>query len=249
LSSFEFTKMQGLGNDFVVFEGPARLPPEEVARICDRRFGVGADGILVVTPGDPIVMDYWNADGSPAEMCGNGLRCVARLARDRGWAKSEEFGVDTPAGLRLVRIKGDLVEAEIGKPLLEGEETVDGEIYHLVDVGNPHAVRVVEDPGAIDLPAVGPKVAKEAGFDTGCNVEFIAIAGDTVTMRVWERGIGETLACGTGMVASAAVALGGEDGSITVQVPGGTGSVEIRDGIGWLTGPAEYSFSGVWNQE
>ncbi len=248
MSRFEFTKMQGLGNDFVVIEGPARLDPVEVARVCDRRFGVGADGILVLTPGEPLIMDYWNADGSPAEMCGNGLRCVARLARDQGWATTDEFGVDTPAGLRQVRITGDMVVAEIGPPLLEGEETVDGEVYHLVDVGNPHAVRVVDDPSSLDLPTLGPLVAKEAGFDTGCNVEFISIAGDTLTMRVWERGIGETLACGTGMVASAAVALGGEDGAVTVKVLGGTGAVEIRDGVGWLTGPADYSFRGVWDQ-
>ena len=115
--------MQGLGNDFVVIEGPARLPVDEVTLLCDRRRGVGADGVLVVTPGTPIAMDYWNADGSPAEMCGNGLRCVGRYARDKGWVTEDEFGVDTPVGLRRVRILGDLWEAEMGTPLLEGEET------------------------------------------------------------------------------------------------------------------------------
>ncbi|MDP9495135.1 MAG: diaminopimelate epimerase, partial [Actinomycetota bacterium] len=153
-----------------------------------------------------------------------------------------------PVGLRRVRVLGDLLEAEMGTPLLEGEEKIEGPAYHLVDLGNPHAVRVVEDPAEIAVRGVGPIVAQQAGFDTGCNVEFISVLGDVVTMRVWERGVGETLACGTGMAAAAAVALNGADGSVTVNVPGGTGSVEIRGGIAWLTGPAEYSFRGVWDQ-
>ena len=248
MSPIEFTKMQGFGNDFVVIDGPARLTVDEVTRLCDRRRGVGADGVLVVSPGPPISMDYWNADGSPAEMCGNGLRCVGRYARDRGWVTEDEFSVDTPVGLRRVRILADLLEAEMGTPLLEGEEKIEGHAYHLVDIGNPHAVRVVDDLSEIDIRTVGPVVAQQAGFDAGCNVEFMSVVGDVLTMRVWERGVGETMACGTGMAAAAAVALNGADGSMTVNVPGGTGSVEIRDGIAWLTGPAEYSFRGVWDQ-
>jgi len=246
--SNEFTKMQGLGNDFVVLEGPAKPSSEEVVRLCDRRFGIGADGLLVVSPGSPIVMDYWNADGSSAEMCGNGLRCVARYAHDRGWADSAEFDVDTPAGIRRVRVGDELVEVEIGPTLIEGEETIDGEVYRLVDTGNPHAVRVVEELDAIDLAEVGPLVAGQAGFDAGCNVELVVLDGDEVTMRVWERGVGETLACGTGMVAAAAVALDGADGVIRVHVPGGEGQVEIRDKVAWLTGPAEYVFTGTIDQ-
>jgi diaminopimelate epimerase len=248
LSGIEFTKMQGLGNDFIVIEGPVRLTVDQVTALCDRRRGVGADGILVISLGTPIVMDYWNADGSPAEMCGNGLRCVARYARDRGWVAGDEFGVDTPVGLRRVRIRGDLLEAEMGSPLLEGVETIEGHTYHLVDIGNPHAVRLVDDPADVDVRAIGPVVAQQAGFDAGCNVEFISVEGDVLTMRVWERGVGETLACGTGMAAAAAVALNGADGTMTVEVPGGAGSVEIRDGVAWLTGPAEYSFRGTWDQ-
>ena len=246
--SYEFTKMHGLGNDFVVLEGPAKPSSEEVVRLCDRRFGIGADGLLVVSPGAPIVMDYWNADGSSAEMCGNGLRCVARYAYDKGWADSSEFDVDTPAGIRRVRVGDELVEVEIGPTLIEGEETIDGEVYRLVDTGNPHAVRVVEDLDPIDLTKVGPLVATQAGFDAGCNVELAVIDGDELTMRVWERGVGETLACGTGMVAAAAVALDGADGVIRVQVPGGEGQVEIKDKVAWLTGPAEYAFTGTIDQ-
>ena len=248
MSRYEFTKMQGLGNDFVVLEGPAKPSVSDVIRLCDRRFGVGADGVLVVSPGSPIVMDYWNADGSPAEMCGNGLRCAARYARDRGWVDGPEFAVDTPLGTRMVRVSDGMVEAEIGPALIEGEETIDGFVYQLVDTGNPHAVRAVDDPASIDVPLVGPRVAREAGFDAGCNVEFIAVDGDEVTMRVWERGVGETLACGTGMVAAAVVALGGAEGVIRVNVPGGSGQVEMKGGVAWLTGPAEYSFSGVFDQ-
>lgn len=248
MSRFEFTKMQGLGNDFIVLEGPGKPGGDDVVRLCDRHFGVGADGVLVVTPGSPIVMDYWNADGSAAEMCGNGLRCVARYAYDKGWADTPEFEVDTPAGIRTVRVGEDLVDAEIGPALIEGEETVEGHVYRLVDTGNPHAVRVVDDPESIDLAQVGPVVAREAGFDAGCNVEMISVSGDRVTMRVWERGVGETLACGTGMVAAAAVALNGADGTIRVEVRGGVGQVEITDKNAWLSGPAEYVFSGVFGQ-
>jgi diaminopimelate epimerase len=248
MSRIEFTKMQGLGNDFVVVTGPVKPTTAEVVRLCDRHFGEGADGVLMVVPGQPIVMDYWNADGSPAEMCGNGLRCVARYARDQGWSESDEFKVDTPGGIRKVRIGEGVVEAEIGPVLIEGQETIDGFTYWLVDTGNPHAVRIVDDPAGIDLAGLGPRVASEAGFDAGCNVEFIAIDGNRVTMRVWERGVGETLACGTGMVASAAVALDGADGTVDVDVPGGSGQVIIEDGVAWLIGPAEYVFTGVLDQ-
>jgi len=248
LSRFQFTKMQGLGNDFVVLEGPGKPNTEEVIRLCDRRFGVGADGVLVVSPGSPIVMDYWNADGSSAEMCGNGFRCVARYAYDRGWVDSPAFEVDTPVGIRRARVAEDLVEVEIGPALIEGEETIGGAVYRLVDTGNPHAVRMVDDLDSIDLSRVGPLVAGEAGFDAGCNVELVALGQDEVTMRVWERGVGETLACGTGMVAAAAVALDGADGTIRVNVAGGVGRVEIKDKVAWLIGPAEYVFTGVLDQ-
>jgi diaminopimelate epimerase len=247
MNTLEFTKMQGLGNDFVLVEGPRQMTSDEIARVCDRRFGVGADGLLMVTNGSPVVMDYWNADGSPAEMCGNGLRCVARYAHDR-WGAPNEFLVDTPLGARSVVIEGADVEVEIGPVRIEGEETIDGERYVLVDTGNPHAVRIVEDPATVDVAAVGAKVAREAGFDAGCNVEFMRSRGDTVEMRVWERGVGETLACGTGMVAAAFVALDGQDGNISIVVPGGTGRVRIADGVAWLIGPAEYSFAGRIDQ-
>ena len=238
--------MQGLGNDFVVLEGPVSLEQADIVALCDRRRGVGADGVLVVTADDPIEMGYWNADGSPAEMCGNGLRCIARYAHDRGWVRDPEFAVQTPVGLRRVRVLDDGVEAEIGTPSVTGHTTFEGERLHLIDVGNPHAVVVVDDPSEVDVPTLGEAIGTDSQFPTGSNVEFMKVDAEGVTMRVWERGVGETSACGTGMVAAAFVATKTNklDGSITVNVPGGQGQVEIRDGTAWLKGPADYSFRG-----
>jgi diaminopimelate epimerase len=244
LRAFQFTKMQGLGNDFVVLEGPEQLSAEDVNSLCDRRFGVGADGVLVVTRGDPIRMEYWNADGSSAEMCGNGLRCVARYAYDKGWAPDRNFGIQTPVGMRGVRVMGDRVEAEMGRPNLVGRRSIGGIDFELVDMGNPHAVTFVDDPADSDVAGIGPAVQDD--FPNGSNVEFASLDGSGVSMRVWERGVGETLACGTGIAAAAAVAMErfGLDNPVEVSVPGGQAQVDLRDGVAWIIGPAEYSFRG-----
>jgi diaminopimelate epimerase len=236
--------MQGLGNDFIVLEGPQLPSPEEVSQLCDRRFGIGADGVLVVTSGDPIRMEYRNADGSAAEMCGNGLRCVARYSYDRGWAPDRNFGIQTPIGLRGVRVFEDRVEAELGRPVLSGSRSIQGADYELVDIGNPHAVTFVEDPEVPQVDDVGAALQTE--FPNGSNVEFATVDGSDVVMRVWERGVGETLACGTGIAAVAAVAAErfGLANPIQVFVPGGQASIDIRDGVAWIIGPAEYSFRG-----
>jgi diaminopimelate epimerase len=238
----KFTKMQGLGNDFVVLDGPQELSGDEIAWLCDRRFGVGADGVLVATPGDPIRMEYWNADGSPAEMCGNGLRCVARSAFDCEWVDRSEFVVATSVGPRWVRVHAGEVEVELGEPRVGERRTVDGLDCQLVEVGNPHAVRFVEDPADVDVQGVGASLQRE--FPDGINVEFVSIGDDMLTMRVWERGVGETLACGTGMVAAAAAAQPSAD-AVTVRVPGGVGIVRLDQATAWLSGPAEYVFSGT----
>jgi diaminopimelate epimerase len=242
----EFTKMQGLGNDFIVVEGPLSLTTEEISSLCDRRFGVGADGVLAVTKADPIRMEYWNADGSPAEMCGNGLRCVARYAYDRGWAADPNFTVETPIGVRDVRVLEDTVEVGLGPTSVVGHTTIDGERLHLIDVGNPHAVMVVDDPAKTDVAGLGRRIESDPQFPHGTNVEFATVREGRVDMRVWERGVGETLACGTGMVAAAFVATKTDrlEGPIAVRVPGGQGHVEFRDGAAWLRGPADYSFRG-----
>ncbi|MFP4073418.1 MAG: diaminopimelate epimerase, partial [Actinomycetota bacterium] len=204
MRALDFTKMQGLGNDFIVMDGPIGLAREEIAELCDRRFGIGADGLLAVTRGDPIRMEYWNADGSPAEMCGNGLRCVARYAYDRGWAADRNYGIQTAVGTRGVRVLEDRVEAELGRPKLEGVRAIEGIDYEIVDMGNPHAVAFVDDPGTVEVASVGKGLQTE--FPNGSNVEFAALDGSGVAMRVWERGVGETMACGTGIAAVAAVA-------------------------------------------
>ena len=244
MKNFPFTKMQGLGNDFVLIDGPFQLSAEEIREICDRRLGIGADGVLIVTRGDPIRMEYWNADGSPAEMCGNGLRCVARYAYEKGWAMDRNFAVQTPAGTRGVRVLDDRIEVQIGPAHLLGELSVDEKSYQLVDVGNPHAVTSVDDLDGIDVETIGRSLQHQ--FETGVNVEFVNVTVDRVKMRVWERGVGETQACGTGMVAAALVGTSNEGlaSPVTVEVPGGTGHVDFRGGSAWLSGPADYSFRG-----
>lgn len=244
MRALDFTKMQGLGNDFIVVDGPIGLEAEEIAELCDRRFGIGADGLLAVTKGDPIRMEYWNADGGPAEMCGNGLRCVARYAYDRGWAADRNYGIQTAVGTRGVRVLEDRVEAELGRPKLAGVRTIEGTDYEIIDMGNPHAVAFVDDPGTVDVTSVGERL--QAEFPNGSNVEFAALDGSGVVMRVWERGVGETLACGTGIAAVAAVATEryGLGSPVGVSVPGGRASVDFRDGVAWIVGPAEYSFRG-----
>jgi diaminopimelate epimerase len=241
LRALQFTKMQGLGNDFIVIDGPIRLDSAEIDELCDRRFGIGADGVLVVSREDPIRMEYWNADGSAAEMCGNGLRCVARYAYDKGWAMDRNFAVQTPIGVRGVRVLEDMVEAELGRMSVGEAITVDGADYILVDAGNPHAVAFVEDPHQIDVDAVGR--AMQEHHPAGVNVEFAAVEGSSIRMRVWERGVGETMACGTGMAAAVAAA-GMSSGPVIVEVPGGKAAVEIRGEVAWIRGPAEYSFRG-----
>ncbi len=240
----QFTKMQGLGNDFIVVDGPASFEPAEVAQLCDRRFGVGADGILVVTRIDPVRMEYWNADGSAAEMCGNGLRCIARYVYDRGWVQDRNFSIDTPVGERGARVLADDVEVDLGPTQMVGQRSVAGFEFDLVDVGNPHAVTFVDDPSLVDVESVGRSV--QSDFPNGTNVEFVSVADEGITLRVWERGVGETLACGTGMAAAAIAAKARHHtgDTIAVTVPGGQATIEIREGRVWLRGPADYSFRG-----
>lgn len=245
MRNLAFTKMQGLGNDFLVVDGPMSLTSEEISELCDRRLGIGADGVLEVSRADSIRMKYWNADGTPAAMCGNGLRCVARYAYDKGWARDRNYPIQTPMGARGVKVLDDAVEVEIGRAQVTGHTEIDGDRYHLIDVGNPHAVLVVDDL-EIDVATIGPRVERNPQFEGGTNVEFASFKDGRVDMRVWERGVGETPACGTGMVAAAFVAKKTDSfgNSIVVKSPGGEGRVEFRDGVAWLRGPAEYVFRG-----
>ena len=246
----EFVKMEGLGNDFVVIRGPLQPTGDEVQRWCDRRLGIGADGVLVVTAVDDqsVGMEYWNADGSAAEMCGNGLRCVARYSVDRGLVPGPEFGVSTDAGRRRVIVGPLAVRAELGS-VQAGGDSVELAGYDLatVSVGNPHAVTFVDDCYAVPVQAVGPVVEGDPRYPNRTNVEFATvISTDRMALRVWERGVGETLACGTGAAAAVAEAhRSGRTGpSVTVVLPGGELLVEIVEGTAWIEGPANTVFAG-----
>jgi diaminopimelate epimerase len=250
-----FLKMHGLGNDFVVVDGGVDLDPALIAGLCDRRFGVGADGVLRVTaPGGQVRMEYWNADGSEAEMCGNGLRCVARFALERGLTQAVEFVVLTPVGERRVSVADSgSVLVELGEVSFGPVVEIEGLEFHTASLGNPHAVVFVAEPAAADVAGLGRRVGTDRSrFPQGTNVEFVRVVGpQRLEMRVWERGIGETLACGSGIVAAAAVAHQTEmvtvsSGQLTVQVPGGEATVRFDGVAWWLEGPATFVFEGTW---
>lgn len=245
----EFVKMEGLGNDFVVVSGPLEPTASQVAEWCDRRRGIGADGVLVVTPGDPVSMGYFNADGSPAEMCGNGLRCVALFAVLRGMVGERRFVVRTAVGDRRVEVGEDSVRVELG-PVGVDPDTIELAGYGLtrVGVGNPHAVAFVADCAAVPMAAAGSLVGTDPLFPGGTNVGFATVLDSgTIALRVWERGVGETLACGTGAAAAlaAASAKGLTGDRATVILPGGALQVELLEGVAWIEGPARVVYAGA----
>ena len=247
----DFVKMQGLGNDFIVFGGPYEPVPEDIQRWCHRRTGVGADGVIVATrlSSDRVSMRYWNADGGEAEMCGNGLRCVAKLAFDRGWVDRNEFVIQSAAGDHSVVVKTDSVIAFVGEPapFRTGTLSIAGHEIHPFAIGNPHAVLFVDDIDEALVVEVGPVIEHDPLFPNRANVEFVQITGDNaVSVRVWERGVGETLASGTGATASAYIAHTIREVSTPVQVQlrGGTLSVWFNEEGAWMEGPADFSFSG-----
>lgn len=246
----DFVKMEGLGNDFIVVEGP--FDPRLVSSWCDRRRGIGADGVLAVTTDEEggVGMAYWNADGSPAEMCGNGLRCVARYAVERGLVAGPEFVVQTAVGSHPVVVRDEDVRAYLGTIGDPGVGPLELAGYHLesVSVGNPHAVALVPDCYSAPVSAVGPIVEGDPHFPERTNVEFATVVSpQRMALRVWERGVGETLACGTGAAAAVAVAhRRGLTGSrVEVDLPGGRLVVELDDeGGAWIEGPAVSVFGG-----
>lgn len=247
----DFVKMQGLGNDFIVVAGPAEIDPGSVAVWCDRRLGIGADGVLEVSPIDDetVRMRYWNADGSVAEMCGNGLRCVARYAADKGLVSADSFFVETAVGRLPVQLRPDgSVKAFLGEARLGGDVEVDGRTLQTVNLGNPHAIQWVRDTASAPVATVGPGVETAAVFPQGTNAEFARVAArDIIDLRVWERGVGETLACGTGAAATAYLAhrQGKVGPEVTMRLLGGELRVSI-DGDGtWIEGPAETVFAGT----
>jgi diaminopimelate epimerase len=247
-----FVKVEGLGNDFVVFDGPFEPAAADVKLWCDRRRGIGADGVLTVAREDPyrVAMRYWNADGGEAEMCGNGLRCVARLAYERGWVHAREFVVGTAAGDRPVTVLEDgNVRALVGRPSRGRVATLEvrGVTVIPVRVGNPHAVLWVDDPDTAEVATLGPAIERAPIFPDGTNVEFVTVEDEhAVRMRIWERGVGETQASGTGAAAAAFAALSEElvTSPVVVTLPGGQLTIEFDDDGAWMTGPASIVFEG-----
>jgi diaminopimelate epimerase len=259
-----FEKYEGLGNDFIVLDLERRdaFDARTVPSLCDRRFGIGADGVLLVLPtfGTPAAarMVVVNADGSIPEMCGNGLRCVAlHVAAARGGA-DRELVIETDSGPRAcaVSFRGPgsaTVRIEMGPVrLLEARRIViDGEAVDLsvVDAGNPHAVAFRADPSA-DIDELGPEIARHPSFSRGTNVEFVAQRGSELEVLVWERGVGRTLACGTGACAVVAAAcakgLAPARVPVSVRLPGGLLSVthDPAEGRTELEGPARHVFHG-----
>ena len=253
-----FTKMHGVGNDFIILdpgEAAGRDLPDLTRRICDRHFGVGADGILIHAPSDvaDLRMIYLNSDGSPSEMCGNGIRCLARYATDRGLVSGNALTVETGAGVKKVVLLGDgSSRVDMGAPEFGSEIKLRGFCFLMVSMGNPHAVAFLEseeEVGALNLREVGPPVENDPLFAERTNVEFVHVrATHEVRMRIWERGAGETLASGSGSCAAAvaAVRCGLAQSPVRVVLEGG--SVEI----GWggegepvyMAGPAEYVCEG-----
>ena len=268
-------KYHGTGNDFVMIEdlqNERPLEPGLVAALCDRHLGVGADGVIRVTrgtePGTDFFMDYRNADGSPAEMCGNGVRCLGKLVFDRGFTTATELEVGTRAGtkhLSLDVVGGVVANVTVGmgppafargeipmdgpsdEPFLTEPFEIDGATFKAsaVSMGNPHLVLFVErDPDDLDVRTIGPRIEHDPRFPEKTNVEFVAVQDGAVKVRVWERGSGETMACGTG--GCAALVAANEAGLVParaeVRFPGGTLLVERTADEVLLTGPAERVF-------
>ena len=281
-----FSKYQGLGNDFILMEGrsgqlPAEIrdpDPSWVRRLCDRRFGIGADGLILALPpeGDgELRMRIFNADGSEAEMCGNGIRCLARfLADSDGDGPGRQWPIETPAGLIIPSLQDDgQIRVDMGAPFLDpaavptsltaderglpvGELSLDGDTLALaaVGMGNPHAIVPVEDLDSIPFERWGAQLECHEVFPAKANVHFLKVHGPSqLEIKVWERGAGPTLACGTGACATlvAAVQLGLSDRQATVELPGGPLQIswETSDASVFMTGPAVAVFDGVLNPE
>ena len=273
----KFTKMHGLGNDYVYvncFEEKIDNPPAVARFVSDRHFGIGSDGLIMINASKTadFEMEMYNADGSRGEMCGNGIRCVAKYVYDYGLTDKTQISVETLGGIKYLDLtvedgKVSLVKVDMGKPKLEADLIpiisereqvidepieVDGKEYHMtgVSMGNPHAVIYVDDVKGLDLEKIGPKFENHERFPKRINTEFVhCIDRQTVEMRVWERGSGETLACGTGACAVAVSSILNNltDAQVTVKLLGGDLQIEWdreKDRV-FMTGPATVVFDGV----
>ena len=272
----KFTKMHGIGNDYVYvncFEESVKNPAEVSKFVSDRHFGIGSDGLSLISPSEiaDFRMNIYNADGSQAEMCGNGIRCVAKYVYDYGLTDKTEISVETLAGIKYLRLQVEngkvaSVEVNMGAPILEPKEIpvaveespvvnvpveVKGKIYHMtcVSMGNPHAIIFMNNVKDLDIAAIGPYFENHTVFPKRTNTEFVEVLDrNTVNMRVWERGSDETLACGTGACATTVACILNDktENEVTVHLLGG--DLKIRwdreANQVYMTGPATVVFDG-----
>lgn len=266
----KFTKMHGCGNDYIYVNCMEEMvkDPEKVAiYVSDRHFGIGSDGLILICPSEvaDFRMAMYNADGSEGKMCGNGVRCIAKYVYEYGLTDKDRISIETKSGIKYLDLtiedgKVVLVKVNMGAPILEPKQipvtigkdrcineslTVDGKEYHVtcVSMGNPHAVTFVEDTDSLPLEQLGPHFENHEAFPDRVNTEFVQVLNrKEVKMRVWERGSGETLACGTGTCATvvACVLNGLTDHEITVHLLGGDLylNYDEKEDIVWMTGPA-----------
>lgn len=274
-----FTKMHGLGNDYVYVDcvngPPVRDPAAVAVKVSNRNFGIGSDGLILICPSEvaDARMRMFNADGSESEMCGNGLRCVAKFVHDRGIAAKPTLKLETGRGVLTVDLevkngKAERVRVNMGTPILQSSDipttlpgdppidaefTADGKSYRgtCVSMGNPHVTIYVPDVKAVPLEAVGPAIEHAPVFPRRINAHFVQVHSPSeVTMRTWERGSGITLACGTGAcsVCVAGVLTGRTGRKLLAHLPGGDLDLEWSeaDGCVYMTGPATEVFTGEW---
>ncbi len=278
----KFTKMEGLGNDYVYincFKEKVENPEKLAVKLSDRHFGIGSDGLILIKPSEiaDFKMDMYNADGSRSEMCGNGIRCVGKYVYDYGLTDKKEISVETLAGIKYLKLnveneKVSSVKVNMGAPILKPELipvnlsdknldiavqvpiTVEGKVYKTtcVSMGNPHSVVFVDDTDSFPLEEVGPLFENHEMFPNRINAEFVQVTDRKhVKMRVWERGTGETLACGTGACATAVACIlnGKTDDEVTVSLLGGDLVInwDREENIVYMTGPATTVFDGDIN--
>ena len=271
MDRLKFTKMHGAGNDYIYincFEETVKNPEKLAIKVSDRHFGIGSDGLILISPSDKadFKMNIYNADGSEGMMCGNGIRCVSKYVYDNGMTDKDEISVETRSGIKLIKMNvenGKVVSARVnmGDPILEAEKiptkfdgknvirqklTIDEKEYEVtcVSMGNPHCIVYVDDVKDIDLEKIGPKFENNEMFPERINTEFVHVVSDTeLDMRVWERGSGETLACGTGScavtVASVLCGYCKRNTEIKINLLGGTlTDIWTEGGDVYMTGPA-----------
>lgn len=277
----KFTKMHGIGNDYVYvncFEETVEDPAAVARFVSDRHYGIGSDGLILIRPSDiaDCEMDMYNLDGSQGAMCGNGIRCVAKYVYDYGITDKTSISVATRSGIKYLDLsikdgKVSMVKVNMGSPILEAHQIpaaietetavnvpieVDGQIYHFtgISMGNPHAIVYMDDIDGLEIEKIGPSFENHIIFPDRVNTEFVKVIDrHTLQMRVWERGSGETLACGTGACAVAvASVLNGhvdDDSPITVKLLGGDLQIfwNRQENLVYMTGPATTVFDGEIN--